>query len=173
MDINTLIINAIVAALTALFVSWLKHKWEEDSVKKRIFNDHEHQLKMSLVKERVEKYSEAYDLWLDMLWAITGNDKEKLRKKAGALQDWWQKNMLYLDSESRKELKKSTIRAVMHENFSKESNQDKNYLMKNILDIENVGELLEKGVGFTKMKIDQKEREEFYKSIDSLNNSEN
>jgi hypothetical protein len=93
MTVSALIISA-AASLARAVVGWLVRLLF--SKKQRIAA-----FEMAALAKRLQAHQDAYALWNDMVLAL--HDPQKEHETAARCQQWWVKNCLYLDSESRKE----------------------------------------------------------------------
>jgi len=73
---------------------------------------HHNRLKMAALDKRLLAYQQAYTLWLRLRRSV--HNKSKNIDMVIKCQDWWEKNCLYLDMESRKAFLSSTHAVALH-----------------------------------------------------------
>lgn len=65
-------------------------------------------IRTGALDKRIEKYQEAFTLWLELFWSLRQKD---IYNKVSKCQEWWNNNCLYLDEKSRGSFKSSFLLA--------------------------------------------------------------
>ena len=67
------------------------------------------QFRLAALEKRLAVHQEAYTLWTELYWSL--NKPEDIGSIAHKCQEWWYRNCLYLDPESRKSFKEGLVLA--------------------------------------------------------------
>ena len=114
------------------------------------------QLAVASLEKRLEAHQTAYSIWRKLISSV--HDEEKLNEILMTAQDWWEKDCLYLDPESRGAFRASIFSADIHKDLlraprSKESLKN---IKENWATIMKPGETLVEGVYLPSLTEDTK-----------------
>jgi len=99
---------------------------------------------MAALEKRLEVHQQAYTLWLQLRRSV--HNRNKNTDMVIKCQDWWKKNCLYLDMESRKAFMSSIHAVTLHSVLTGgQATQDK--VNENWRYINECGEILIRSVG--------------------------
>ena len=112
---------------------------------KKIENHSQHnRLKMAALDKRLEAHQQAYTLWLQLRRSV--HNKDNNFDMVIKCQNWWEKNCLYLDMESRKAFMSSIHAVALHSDLTG-GQATKDEVKENWRDINECGEILIRGAG--------------------------
>lgn len=115
-----------------------------DYAKKIESFSHHNRLKLAGLDKRLEAHQQAYALWLQLRRSVHNKDKNIVM--VIQCQNWWEKNCLYLDMESRKAFMSSVHAVALHPDLIG-GQAPKEELLENWSYINECGELLIRGAG--------------------------
>jgi hypothetical protein len=99
--------------------------------------------RLAALERRLETHQRAYELWWKLSMMIY-QKKETLNDYVGDCLEWWSKNCLYLDPETRKAFKGGLIRASFYKQFR--DTMTKEDRAKYLADLQSVYEIISRGV---------------------------
>ena len=105
---------------------------------------HHNRLKMAALDKRLEAHQQAYTLWLQLRRSV--HNKNKNIDMVIKCQNWWEKNCLYLDMESRKTFMSSIHAVALHPDLTG-GQATKDEVIENWRYINECGEMLIRGAG--------------------------
>jgi len=115
-----------------------------DYAKKLESFSHHNQLKMAALDKRLEAHQAAYKLWLQLRRSLHKRDKNT--DMVIKCQNWWEKNCLYLDTESREAFISAVHAVAIHPDLTG-GQAPKEELLKNWEFINGCGETIIRGSG--------------------------
>lgn len=112
----------------------------------------EGQLRLAVVERRFQAYQDAHTLWLKLFHTVHVGD---IGQTVMDCQEWWEKNSLYLDSESRRAFNLAYHAAADHRDFLKgpRDKEHRKVIEENWRRIVEAGSLIEAAVDLPKLDI--------------------
>lgn len=98
---------SVLGAAIAVVANWLYAK-----------SQRKHDFKLAAIEKRLAAHQEAYTLWCELSRVLHKQDERS--PVVLKCQDWWEKNCLYLDAESRERFRQAYVLAFTYEDHKAE-----------------------------------------------------
>jgi hypothetical protein len=82
-----------------------------------------HQLRMAALDRRLQAHQEAFTLWIKLLSNVYS---DTIKDVVNECQDWWNKNCIYLDSDSRLAFKNAYHSASLYKELRRDRSREEN-----------------------------------------------